>query len=101
MPSPGSRCRFVIRTSGIRFHPSARIEPPSPAPRRAAVSREVRNPRSTPSTTIGSRRAGTPSSSKPNVPSPPGVVASAVMFIFGDPYRSDPRSPGFRKLVPA
>ena len=85
MPSPGSRWRFVIRTSGIRFQPSARIEPPAPAPICAAVSREVRKPRSTPPATTGSRAAGTPSSSKPNVPSPPAVVESAVMFISSEP----------------
>ena len=84
-PAPGSRWRFVIRTSGIRLQPSARIEPPPPAPICAAVSREVRNPRRTPSSTIGSRRAGTPSSSQPKVPSPRGVVESAVMFMCSEP----------------
>ena len=71
--------------SGMRLQPSARIEPPSPAPIRSAYSREVRKFRSTPSTTIGSRRAGTPSSSNANVPRPRGVVESAVMFIFSEP----------------
>ena len=52
-----------MRTSGMRFQLSARIEPPAPAPSLAAVSREVRKPRSTPPRTIGSRLAGTPSSS--------------------------------------
>ena len=74
-----------MRTSGIRLQPSARIEPPAPAPIRAAVSREVRKPRRTPSSTIASRRAGTPSSSKPKVPRPAGVVASEVMFIRSEP----------------
>ena len=37
-----------MRTSGMRFQPSARIEPPLPAPIRAAVSREVRKPVSKP-----------------------------------------------------
>src|SRR3954453_11084398 len=40
-PSPGSRLRFVMRTSGMRLQPSARIEPPAPLPLRAAVSRGV------------------------------------------------------------
>ena len=40
-----------MRTSGIRVQPSARIEPPRPAPIRAAVSREARKPASTPSAT--------------------------------------------------
>ena len=77
--------RFVMRTSGIRLQPSARIEPPAPLPIRAAVSREVRNPLRIPSATTGSRRAGTPSSSKPKVPRPPGVVESAVMFMCSEP----------------
>src|SRR5213080_1986963 len=44
VPSPGSRWRLVMRTSGIRFQPSARIEPPLPAPirRRLAGSKEAR-----------------------------------------------------------
>ena len=74
-----------MRTSGIRLQPSARIEPPAPAPSCSAVSRELRKPRSTPASTIASRRAGTPSSSNANVPSPSGVVESAVMFIFSEP----------------
>src|SRR5438132_1080853 len=41
----------------MRLQPSARIEPPLPAPIRAAVSREVRKPRRTPSSTIPSRCA--------------------------------------------
>ena len=74
-----------MRTSGIRLQPSARIEPPAPWPSFAAVSREVRKPRRTPASTIGSRRAGTPSSSKAKVPRPPGVVESAVTFISSEP----------------
>ena len=84
-PSPGSRWRFVIRTSGMRLQLSARIEPPEPLPIRAAVSREVRKPLRMPSRTIGSRPAGTPSSSKPKAPRPPGVVESAVMFMCSEP----------------
>ena len=38
-----------MRMSGMRLQPSARIEPPAPLPSRAAVSREVRKPRRTPS----------------------------------------------------
>src|SRR6185312_11341692 len=73
-PSPGSRWRFVIRTSGMRLQLSARIDPPEPLPIRAAVSREVRKPLRMPPPTTGSRAAATPSSSKPKVPRPPGVV---------------------------
>ena len=74
-----------MRTSGIRFQPSARIEPPAPEPSRAAVSREVMKPASRPASTIGSRTAATPSSSHANVPSPLGVVASEVMFMCSEP----------------
>ena len=80
---------------------SARIVPPLPLPSCAAVSREARKPRSTPSATIGWRAPGTPSSSKPKLPSPPGVVASEVTFMAAEPYCSVPRSRGWRKLVPA
>ena len=90
-----------MRTSGIRFQPSARIEPPLPVPMRAAVSRDARNPVRTPASTIACRAAATPSSSNPNVPRPRGVVGSAVTFICFEPYRNLPRSSGFRKLVPA
>jgi hypothetical protein len=76
---------LVILTSGIRCQPSARIDPPLPRPIRAAVSREVRKPERTPSETIGTRAAGTPSSSNPNVPRPSGVVGSAAMFMCSDP----------------
>ena len=65
--------------------PSARMAPPDPVPRPAAVSRLVRNPATTPSATRGQRWAGTPSSSKAKVPSPPGVVASAVTDMAGEP----------------
>ena len=74
-----------MRTSGMRFQPSARIEPPLPAPIRAAVSRDVRKPVSTPPSTTGVRSAGTPSSSNAKLPSPPTVVGSAVMFISSEP----------------
>ena len=69
----------------MRLQPSARIEPPAPAPSRAADSREERKPVRTPASTIGSRRATTPSSSQPNVPSPPGVVGSATTFMSSEP----------------
>ena len=39
----------------MRFQPSARIEPPLPAPMRAAVSRDVRKPVSRPASTTGAR----------------------------------------------
>ena len=74
-----------MRTSGILLHPSARIDPPPPAPIRAAVSRDVRKPRRTPASTIVCRTAGTPSSSKAKVPRPPGEVGSAVTFIRSEP----------------
>ena len=51
---PGSRFTFVIRTIGWRAKPSARAQPPErSSPISAAVSREERNPVSTPSRTIG------------------------------------------------
>src|SRR5205823_2943557 len=62
-PSPGSRWRLVMRTSGIRLQPSARIDPPLPPPSFAAVSRELRKLRKTPPSTTGFGSAGTPSSS--------------------------------------
>ena len=74
-----------MRTSGIRFQPSARMDPPVPAPMRAAVSRDVRKPVSLPASTTGVGSAGTPSSSKAKLPSPPGVVGSAVMFMSSEP----------------
>ena len=74
-----------MRTSGIRFQPSARIEPPLPAPMRAAVSRDVRKPVSSPASTTGVRSAGTPSSSNAKLPSPPRVVGFAVMFMCSEP----------------
>ena len=42
MPGTGSRLMLVIRMSGIRFQPSARIAPPLWRPIRGAVSREDR-----------------------------------------------------------
>ena len=42
IPSRGSRLTLVIRISGIRFQPSARIAPPDWRPIRGAVSRELR-----------------------------------------------------------
>ena len=86
--------------SGIRFQPSARIEPPWPAPIRSAYSREV-GVRSTPST-IGSRRAATPSSSNANVPSPRhGVVevGGDVHLLGAVAQRAEVC--GFQGLVPA
>ena len=71
---------FVMRMSGIRFQPSARIAPPERRPmprRRLATGRGSR--RRSPSWTSGTAWAATPSSSQPNVPIPPGAVASATM----------------------
>src|SRR5919109_843095 len=101
VPFPGSRWRFVMRTSGIRLQPSARIDPPAPAPIRAAVSREVRKPRKTPASTIVCDSAATPSSSQAKVPSPPGDVGSAVTFISPQPYLSEPGSLGWGEPGPA
>ena len=88
-----------MRTSGIRFQPSARMQPLR-RPKRDAVSREVRKPVRRPASTIGSRSAWTPSSSHAKLPSPPAVVGSAVMFMCSEPYSSEPMSPGFRKPCP-
>jgi hypothetical protein len=66
-----------------------------------AVSREDRKPRSTPSRRIGTGRPSTPSSSHRKLPSPPGVVASAVTFTRSEPNRSDPIASAGTKLVPA
>ena len=70
-----------MRMSGMRFQPSARIAPPLRRPIRGAVSRLDRYPTKMPSLTIGTACAPTPSSSQPNVPRPPGAVASATMSI--------------------
>ena len=84
--SPGSRFTLVIRTIGWRAKPSARMQPPERSrPISAAVSREERKPRSTPSRTIGTGRPSTPSSSQRKLPRPPGVVASAVTFMSSEP----------------
>ena len=74
-----------MRTSGMRLQLSARIEPPSSRPISAAVSREARKPVRMPPSTTGWRLAGAPSSSKPKLPSPSGVVGSAVMFMCSEP----------------
>jgi hypothetical protein len=42
MPGLGRRLTLVIRISGIRFQPSARIAPPDARPIFGAVSRELR-----------------------------------------------------------
>ena len=42
IPGRGRRLMLVIRMSGIRFQPSARIAPPLWRPIRGAVSRELR-----------------------------------------------------------
>jgi hypothetical protein len=72
-----------MRIRGMLPQPSARIAPPDPPV--PAVSRLVRKPATTPSATSGVRWAATPSSSKPKVPRPPGVVASAVTDMAGEP----------------
>ena len=75
-----------MRTIGKCCQPSARALPISTgSPRPAAVSREVRYPVKMPRSTSLVRIAGTPSSSHPNVPMPPGTVASAVIDTCGLP----------------
>ncbi len=79
VPSRGSIEMFVMRISGRWLHPSARLVALDVWPTTGAVSREVRKFSNMPSTMIGVDCAGTPSSSNPNVPSPPASVASAVI----------------------
>jgi hypothetical protein len=62
-PSLGSMEMLVIRMSGRCAHPSARIVPLDPSPMTGAVSRLDRKRWNTPSTMMGVRLAGTPSSS--------------------------------------
>jgi hypothetical protein len=84
--APGSIETFVMRTIGWRAKPSARAQPPDcRRPIAPAEPRSESAARSRPSTMSGVRAAATPSSSQPNVPSPPGSVASAVMFSPSDP----------------
>jgi hypothetical protein len=66
-----------------------------------AVSREDRNPASSPSRRIGTGRPSTPSSSQRKLPSPPALVASAVTFTCSEPKRSEPIPSAGTKLVPA
>jgi len=77
-------------------HPLLALSPMS-----GAVSRLVCSPTRMPSRTIGNSVVFTPSSSKPIVAMPPGIVRSAVMFISFEPYFSLPTSESFTKLVPA
>ena len=79
VPSRGSIEMFVMRISGRWLQPSARLVAFEVCPTTPAVSRLDRKFSKMPSTMIGTRWAGTPSSSKANVPSPPGSVASAVI----------------------
>ena len=64
----------------MRFQPSARIAPPTGRPIRGAVSRlrQVADEDARPGSS-GTACAATPSSSQPNVPMPPGAVASATI----------------------
>ena len=59
---------------------------------RCAISRLVCSPTRIPSRTIGHSCVFTPSSSKPTVPTPPGIVRSAVTLNSFEPYFSLPRS---------
>ena len=101
VPSPGSRWMFVMRIKGMFCQPSARAVPFDGRPSSEAVSRFEMKFSNTPSTMIGTRWAGTPSSSYPYVPRPPGVVASAVMLTLSLAYFSLPRSSGRTNDVPA
>jgi hypothetical protein len=75
-----------MRTIGWRAKPSARAQPPEPSsPIAAAEPRSDSAARSTPASISAVRDAATPSSSQPNVPSPPGSVASAVMYRCSEP----------------
>ena len=76
---------FVMRMIGSRDQPSARIVPFDSRPIVAAVSRLMRYPTKVPSFTAQPSDAGTPSSSKPKVPRPPGVVESMRMFTISLP----------------
>ena len=98
VPSRGSIEMFVMRISGRWLQPSARLVALDAWPTTGAVSRDVRKFSNMPSTMIGVACAGTPSSSKPNVPRPPGRVASAVIETRSLAYRTLPavvgRQPG-------
>ena len=84
--SPGSIETFVMRTIGWRAKPSARAQPPERSrPIAAAEPRSDSAARRMPASINGVRAAATPSSSQPNVPKPPGSVASAVMFSCSEP----------------
>jgi hypothetical protein len=78
-PSPGSMLMLVIRISGRFPQPSARMAPVDVPPIAPAVSRLEMKSWNVPSMMMGTRCAGTPSSSQPNEPRPPGMVASAVI----------------------
>ena len=74
-----------MRTIGRRAAPSARTMPPEVRPTSGAESRPESTPTQVPSWTMSTAWAGTPSSSKPKLPSAPGSVASAVMFMRSEP----------------
>src|SRR4029079_5164924 len=59
IPGFGRRLTLVIRMSGMRFQPSARIAPPLRRPIRGAVSRELRYPTRMPFWMSGTAWAGT------------------------------------------
>src|SRR5579864_5950425 len=79
LDAPGSRLTLVMRISGIRAQPSARIVPLLCWSSTAAVSRDDMYPLKRPRSTSTTRCAGTPSSSQPKVPSPGARVESAVI----------------------
>ena len=70
-----------MRMSGRLCHPSARMAPEdrAAAPSTGAVSRLEMKFWKMPSSITTVRSAGTPSSSNPKDPRPPGNVASAVI----------------------
>src|SRR3989442_1535845 len=74
----------------MRLQPSARIEPPAPAPICAAASRELRKPRSTPSPTTGSRPARPPSAALPADARVLARVAADLRDVVADGVSVDP-----------
>ena len=101
---PGRMLTLVMRMMGSRFQPSARSVPPERlAPIVCAVSRELRYPVNKPLVMIGVHCAGTPSSSKANVPRPGPCSgrASATTFTKSVPYRRFLSLSRVRKDVPA
>ena len=78
------------------------MQPPErSSPISAAVSREERKPAQHAVADDRHGRPSTPSSSQRKLPSPPGLVASAVTLTCSEPNRSEPMPSAGTKLVPA